>query len=108
MVTSFTDNFQTSGICALLALVGLFITAVLYIKNVNGAILLGIVAMAVLVLASSLLLGARWGDPLGVALLILAAVFRSLGHTWTFGAYDLWALPVTGILLILVGRWVMA
>jgi len=41
-------------------------------------------------------------------LLILAAVFRSLGHTWTFGAYDMWALPVTGILLILVGRWVMA
>ncbi len=43
-ITSFTDNFSTSGICALLALVGLFITAVLYIKNVNGAILLGIVA----------------------------------------------------------------
>ena len=43
-ITSFTDNFSTSGICALLALVGLFITAVLYIKNVNGAILLGIIA----------------------------------------------------------------
>ena len=43
-ITSFTDNFSTSGICALLALVGLFITAVLYIKNVGGAILLGILA----------------------------------------------------------------
>ena len=43
-ITSFTDNFNTSGICALLALVGLFITAVLYIHNVKGAILLGIVA----------------------------------------------------------------
>ena len=43
-ITSFTENFQTSGICALLALVGLFITAVLYIHHVNGAILLGIVA----------------------------------------------------------------
>ena len=43
-ITSFTENFSTSGICALLALVGLFITAVLYIKNVNGAILLGILA----------------------------------------------------------------
>ena len=42
-ITSFTDNFNTSGICALLALVGLFITAVLYIKNVKGAILIGIV-----------------------------------------------------------------
>ncbi len=43
-ITSFTDNFHTSGICALLALVGLFIMAVLYIKNVKGAILIGIIA----------------------------------------------------------------
>ena len=43
-ITSFTDNFHTSGICALLAIVGLFVTAILYIRNVNGAILLGIVA----------------------------------------------------------------
>ena len=43
-ITSFTDNFNTSGICALLAIVGLFITAILYIKNVNGAILIGIIA----------------------------------------------------------------
>lgn len=41
-ITSFTDNFHTSGICALLALIGLFITAVLYIRNVKGAILFGI------------------------------------------------------------------
>lgn len=43
-ITDFTENFNTSGICALLALVGLFITAVLYIKHVKGAILIGIVA----------------------------------------------------------------
>ena len=43
-ITSFTDNFHTSGICAILALVGLFITAALYIKNINGAILIGIIA----------------------------------------------------------------
>ena len=43
-ITSFTDNFHTSGICALLALVGLFITAVLYIHRVKGAILFGILA----------------------------------------------------------------
>ena len=43
-ITSFSDNFSTAGICALLALVGLFITAVLYIRNVSGAILLGILA----------------------------------------------------------------
>ena len=41
-ITSFTDNFHTSGICALLALVGLFLTAVLYIHRVKGAILFGI------------------------------------------------------------------
>ncbi len=41
-ITSFTENFNTHGICALLALVGLFITAVLYIKRVKGAILFGI------------------------------------------------------------------
>lgn len=43
-ITSFTENFNTSGICALLALVGLFITAVLYIKKVSGSILIGIFA----------------------------------------------------------------
>ncbi|MBR2719467.1 MAG: NCS2 family permease, partial [Clostridia bacterium] len=43
-ITSFTDNFNTSGICALLALIGLFITAVLYLKGINGAILWGILA----------------------------------------------------------------
>ena len=42
-ITSFTENFNTAGICALLALVGFFLTAVLYIHNVNGAILIGIV-----------------------------------------------------------------
>ncbi len=41
-ITSFTDNFHTSGICALLALVGVFITAGLYIHKVKGAILFGI------------------------------------------------------------------
>ena len=43
-ITSFTENFNTHGICAILALVGLLITAVLHIKNVSGSILIGIVA----------------------------------------------------------------
>lgn len=42
-ITSFTENFSTHGVCALLALVGLMMMAFLYIKKVNGAILLGIV-----------------------------------------------------------------
>ena len=41
-ITSFTDNFHTGGICALLAVVGLLITAILYIRGLKGAILWGI------------------------------------------------------------------
>lgn len=44
----FTGEFHTKGICALLALIGLFITAILYIKKVKGAILIGILATWVL------------------------------------------------------------
>lgn len=42
-IVDFTDNFNTSGICAVLAIIGLFITAILYIKNVKGSILIGII-----------------------------------------------------------------
>lgn len=44
----FTSNFKTAGICALLALIGLFVIAIMYIKNVKGAILFGIVITWVL------------------------------------------------------------
>ena len=44
----FAGEFSTKGICAVLALVGLFITTILYIKNVKGSILVGIVATWVL------------------------------------------------------------
>ena len=43
-IVSFTDNFSTAGISALLAIVGTFITAILYIKRVKGSILIGIIA----------------------------------------------------------------
>ncbi len=42
-ITSFTEQFSTHGICALLALVGTLITAALHIRNVKGSILFGIV-----------------------------------------------------------------
>ena len=42
-ITSFTENFNTHGICALLAIIGLLLTAVLHIRRVKGAILIGIV-----------------------------------------------------------------
>lgn len=41
-LVSFRDNFSTSGICALLAVVGLMLTAALYIKKVRGSILIGV------------------------------------------------------------------
>lgn len=41
---SFTDDFKTAGICALLAIIGTVFTAVLYIRNVKGSILIGILA----------------------------------------------------------------
>ena len=47
-ITSFTENFTTHGICALLALIGTLITAALHIKNVRGSILVGILATWVL------------------------------------------------------------
>ena len=42
-ITSFTENFTTHGICALLALIGLLFTATLHIRGVKGSILYGIV-----------------------------------------------------------------
>ena len=42
-ITSFTENFTTHGICALLALLGVLFTAILHIRRVKGAILLGII-----------------------------------------------------------------
>jgi len=44
----FAGNFHTEGICALLAIIGLFITIVLYIKGFKGAILIGIIATWIL------------------------------------------------------------
>jgi AGZA family xanthine/uracil permease-like MFS transporter len=42
-ITSFTENFTTHGICALLAVIGLLFTATLHIRGVKGSILYGIV-----------------------------------------------------------------
>lgn len=47
-ITSFTDNFTTHGICALLAIIGLLFTAALHIKGFKGSILFGIAATWVL------------------------------------------------------------
>ena len=45
---NFRANFHTEGICAILALIGLFITIILYAKGIKASILIGIVATWVL------------------------------------------------------------
>lgn len=47
-IVSFRTDFNTAGICALLAIVGTFLTAILYIKRVKGSILIGILGTWVL------------------------------------------------------------
>lgn len=47
-LVDFRESFRTSGICALLTIIGTVIIAALYIKNVKGSILIGIVATWVL------------------------------------------------------------
>jgi AGZA family xanthine/uracil permease-like MFS transporter len=44
----FAGSWHTEGICAVLALIGLLITAILYIKGVKGSILIGILATWIL------------------------------------------------------------
>ena len=44
----FAGSWHTQGICAVLALIGLLVTAILYIKNVKGSILIGIIATWIL------------------------------------------------------------
>ncbi len=45
---NFRGNFHTEGICAILALIGLFITVILYVKGIKASILIGIIATWVL------------------------------------------------------------
>ena len=47
-LVDFTENFTTTGICALLALIGTLVTAALYIRRVKGAILIGILGTWIL------------------------------------------------------------
>ena len=85
-ITSFTENFNTTGICALLAVIGLLVTAVLYIRQVKGAILIGIIVTWGLGMICQLLgiyvptpeAGAYSMFPTG----IISADFTSLGKTF--------------------------
>lgn len=47
-LVNFTKDFSTAGICALLALIGTLLTAVLYVRRVKGSILIGILGTWIL------------------------------------------------------------
>jgi ABC-2 type transport system permease protein len=49
--------------------------------------ILGVVSMAVLVVGSTLLLGAEWGNSWGVAILVLAAVIAAMGVMFVVAAF---------------------
>ncbi len=86
-ITSFTENFNTKGICALLAIIGLLITAVLHIRKVKGAILLGIVLTWVLGILCQLV-GIYVPDPAAGAYSLLPAGIISVdfsAFSKTFG-----------------------
>ncbi len=69
----FAGNIHTEGICAILALIGLIITAILYIKKVKGSILIGIIATWVLGMLAQLT---------GIYTVNPDAGFYSLYPTW--------------------------
>ncbi len=54
-------------------------SAQVLIGKIFGVYITGVAQMLILILASSLIFGIQWGDPLGVLLLILFAVFGATG-----------------------------
>lgn len=80
-------------------------TAILLGKTL-GSFVTGSVALTVLVVATTLLLGARWGPPLGVALLVAGAVVSAIGVTLLVASiartYD-GASAATGAVAITLG-----
>ncbi len=53
-ITNFTENFNSTGITALLAVIGLVIISILYIKKVKGSILIGIFSVWILAILAEL------------------------------------------------------
>jgi len=72
-VVNFKENFNTIGISAVLALVGLFIIVILSVKKVKGAILIGILATWVLGMIC---------QALGIYAVDIEAGFYSLFPSW--------------------------
>lgn len=87
-MVKFTKDFHTTGISALLALIGLVIISVLYIKNVKGSILLGILitwALGILAQFTGLYAGDSvlpvWSD------FNLGAISKTFGQCFSSAAF---------------------
>ena len=83
-IVNFRENFNTVGIGALLAVIGLLIIAGLYVKRVKGVMLIGILATWVLGIICQLL---------GIYQINPEAGFYSLIPSWS--SFDLFAIKST-------------
>jgi AGZA family xanthine/uracil permease-like MFS transporter len=88
-LVSFTDDFSSVGICALLALIGTLVIAILYVKRVKGSILIGILVTWVLGIiceVTGLYQGASvlpvWGD------FNLGAIGETFGQCFSSAAFS--------------------
>ncbi len=83
-IVNFRENFSTVGIGALLAVIGTILIAILYVKKVKGAILIGIVATWVLGMIC---------EATGIYTVDAEAGFYSLFPAWS--TFDLTAIGST-------------
>ena len=88
-INSFTADFKNSGICAVLALIGVLIIAVLYVHHVKGSILIGIIAtwlLGMLAEVTGLYTGASvipsWST------FNLSAIGKTFGQCFSAEAFD--------------------
>ena len=105
-IISFPENFSTSGICALLAVIGVLITAVFHIKNVKGGILFGIVITWLLGMICQIV-GIYVPDPAAGAYSLFPTGFMSTDFSSlseTFGAcfsFDFSAVGIFNFIVII-------
>lgn len=76
-ITSLFEERRTGTLARMLA--GPIRPGTVVLGKAVGGIATGVIAMVILVAATTLILGADWGTPIGVALLVLAAVLAATG-----------------------------
>ncbi len=84
-ITGFLEERQQGTLQRLLAApIGI---GTVHLGKAMGAFVLGIVSMTVLAIAIATMLDASWGDPVGVAVLIVAGVISALGVMAFVGSF---------------------